>query len=70
MSEPEILFTVKCPICLQESLTGFRISVVSEALETGDIRLYANCYVASWDASDVELTQIRERCADGYSRNR
>ena len=29
MTEPEILFPVKCPICLQESLTGFRFSVVA-----------------------------------------
>ena len=59
MTESEILFPVKCPICLQESLTGFRISVVAEALQTLEIRLYANCHVTSWDASDVELEQMR-----------
>jgi hypothetical protein len=60
MTEPEILLTVKCPICMQQSVTGFRISVVADALETGDIRLYADCHVASWDASEAELEQIRE----------
>jgi hypothetical protein len=58
MTESEILFPVKCPVCLQESLTGFRISVVAEALQTLQIRLYANCHVASWDASEAELAQL------------
>ncbi|MGO9512875.1 MAG: hypothetical protein ACLP2F_04430 [Steroidobacteraceae bacterium] len=60
MIEPEILFPVKCPTCLQESLTGFRFSVVAAALATGDLRLYANCHLASWDAGVRELEQIRE----------
>jgi len=60
MTEPEIQFPVKCPVCLQELLTGFRISVVADALNTGDLRLYANCHLASWDASERELAQIRE----------
>jgi len=60
MRESEVLFPVKCPICLQESLAGFRISVVADALETGEIRLYANCHVAGWDASALELAHIRE----------
>ena len=60
MTESEVLFPVKCQICLQESLAGFRISVVADALETGEIRLYANRHVASWDASASELAQIRE----------
>jgi len=60
MTEPEILLPVKCPICLQESLTGFRFSIVATALATGSLRLYANCHVASWDAGESELEQIRE----------
>ncbi len=60
MSEPEILLPVKCPICSQESLTGFRIAVVADALATGDIRLYTGCHVASWDASEADLKGIRE----------
>jgi methionyl-tRNA formyltransferase len=59
MTEPEILFPIKCPICSQEMLTGFRISIVEDALDSGDIRLYANCHLASWDASAAELEQIR-----------
>jgi hypothetical protein len=60
MTEPEIIFPVKCPICLQEALTGFRFSIVAAALATGNLRLYANCHVASWNASEAELEKIRE----------
>jgi hypothetical protein len=60
MTEPEVLFPVRCPICLQESLAGFRVSVVAEALQTLEIRLYASCHVASWHASERELAQIRQ----------
>jgi len=60
MIEPEILFPVKCPVCSRESLTGFRISVVAEALQTLEMRLYANCHVTSWDASEAELAHLRK----------
>jgi hypothetical protein len=60
MTEPEILCPVKCPVCSQESLLSFRISVVADALRTGDIRLYANCHIASWHASEAELETIRQ----------
>jgi hypothetical protein len=60
MIEPEILFPVKCPVCLRESPAGFRISVVVEALQTLEMRLYANCHVTSWDASEGELAHLRK----------
>jgi hypothetical protein len=60
MIEPEILFPVKCPVCFKESLTGFRISVVAEGLQTLEMRLYANCHVTSWDASEAELAHLRQ----------
>jgi hypothetical protein len=60
MTEPEILCPIKCPVCSQESLLSFRISVVADALKTGDIRLYAKCHIASWHASEAELETIRE----------
>jgi len=60
MTEPEVIFPVKCQSCSQQSLAGLRISVVADALEAGEIRLYANSQVASWDASALELAQIRE----------
>jgi hypothetical protein len=60
LSEAEIHFPVTCPICSTRSLSGFRLSVVADALHTGQIRLYAACHVAAWDASGPELEQIRE----------
>lgn len=69
MSEPEILLPVKCPICSQESLTGFRVAVVADALATGDIRLYSGCHVASWDASEADLEEIREFLDMTWSEN-
>jgi hypothetical protein len=60
MTECEILLPVTCPVCTQKILAGFRISVIAAALDTGDIRLYASCHLASWEASDAELAQIRE----------
>lgn len=69
MTEPEIHFPVKCPICSKEVLTGFRLSIVAHALDTGDIRLYADCHLASWDASDTELRRIREFLDATWSEN-
>jgi hypothetical protein len=69
VSEPEILIPVKCPICSQESLTGFRVEVVADALATGDIRLYTGCHVASWDASEADLKEIREFLDVTWSEN-
>lgn len=60
MAEPEVLVPIRCPICLQESLAGFRFSVLEDALATGEIRLYANCHVTSWQGSAQELAAMRE----------
>jgi hypothetical protein len=69
MREPEILLPVTCPVCSQRVMTGFRISVVTDALDCGDIRLYANCHVASWEASEAEIEQIREFLDADWSEN-
>jgi hypothetical protein len=70
MVEEEVLIPVKCPLCSRESLTGFRISVAADALKTGQIRLYANCHVVSWDASVTELARIRAYLDANWSANR
>ena len=67
MTEAEILFPVQCPICAQEALTGFRISVVADALRTGEIRLYAACHVISWEASQKEIFLLHEYLEAGWS---
>jgi hypothetical protein len=60
MIEADILFPVTCPTCAHEALTGFRMAVITEALETGQIRLYSTCHLLGWDASHSELDQICE----------
>jgi hypothetical protein len=60
MSEAEVFLPVRCPICLRESFAGFRISVIADALESSEIRLYSNCHVVSWGASARELDKICE----------
>jgi hypothetical protein len=58
--EAEILFPVICPVCAQEALTGFRMTVVTEAFRTGAIRLYSNCHLVGWDATKRELHRMHE----------
>ena len=60
ITEPEVSLPVKCPICLREALVGFRISVIADAFESGEIRLYADCHVVGWDASKEELQAMVE----------
>jgi len=67
MTEAEILFPVQCPVCAQQALTGFRISVVADALRTGEIRLYALCHIASWEASEKEIYLLHEYLEAGWS---
>jgi endogenous inhibitor of DNA gyrase (YacG/DUF329 family) len=67
MTEAEILFPVQCPICANQALTGFRISVVSNALRTGEIRLYAICHAVGWEASDKEIFLLHEYLEAGWS---
>jgi|HubBroStandDraft_6_1064221.scaffolds.fasta_scaffold477997_1 hypothetical protein len=60
ITEPEVSLPVRCPICMRESLVGFRISVIADAFGSGEIRLYADCHVVGWDASQKELEAIVE----------
>lgn len=66
-TEAEILFPVQCPVCAQEALAGFRISVVADALRTGEMRLYAACHVVSWEASEKEIFLLHEYLEAGWS---
>ena len=36
------------------------MSVIADAFESSELRLYANCHVVSWDASERELEKIFE----------
>jgi hypothetical protein len=58
--EPEIELPVNCPCCGQQSLSDFRVTVVAEALQTNQMRLYAKCHITGWEASQAELERIRD----------
>ncbi len=61
MSESTIRFPITCPKCGTERLTEFPADVVEDALVRGsDICLVATCHDVIWDASALELEQIRE----------
>ena len=61
MSEAPIRFPVTCPKCGTERLTEFDADVVTVALVRGsDICLVATCHDQIWDASELEVEQIRE----------
>jgi hypothetical protein len=59
--EPVVRFPVNCPICARSSLTELPVSVIAEALIAGlSIRLHARCHDVRWDATELEVEQIRE----------
>ncbi len=61
MAEPIIRFPVVCPQCRNEHLTEIPVSTVADALlRDAHISLTAACHNTRWDASTVEVKQIRE----------
>ena len=47
--------------CGNEVLAALRIAdLVAALVNSRKIRLYAICHDASWDATDVEMQQLRE----------
>lgn len=55
-----------CPICAQALLTELPVAVIAEALIMGSsIRLNASCHDVSWDATELEVEQIREYLGAG-----
>jgi hypothetical protein len=39
-------------------MSAFRAEVVAEALKTRQLRLYSDCHLTSWEASEAELSSI------------
>jgi two-component system, LuxR family, sensor kinase FixL len=57
----DVRFPVRCPVCGNEVLAAFRIAdVIGALINSRKIRLYAICHRAAWDATDVEMRQLRE----------
>jgi hypothetical protein len=61
MNELGIRFPVTCPKCGKERLTKFPLNVVADALLRGSgLRLVSACHDLTWDATELELEQIRQ----------
>lgn len=61
MQELTIRFPVACPVCAQALLIEMPVGQIAEALVAGSpIRLHANCHDVYWDATQIEIEQIRE----------
>ena len=61
MDEPEVRFPVNCPECARELLTQMPMAVIERALSVGAaIRLRASCHDVHWEATALEVEQIRQ----------
>jgi two-component system, LuxR family, sensor kinase FixL len=61
MNVSAVRFPVRCPVCGSEVLVAFQIvDVIGALINSRKIRLYAICHDAQWDATDVEMRQLRE----------
>jgi hypothetical protein len=57
---------VTCPICSRALLTELPVALIAEALIVGSpIRLHAICHNVYWDATELEVEQIREYLGAG-----
>ncbi len=59
MTKSIVKFPVVCPECGREALAA--IPIAADALmECKSIRLHSNCHDKWWDASHVEVEQLRQ----------
>ena len=64
--EPRVRFPATCPICARALLAELPVALIAEALIMGSsIRLYADCHDVHWDATELEVEQIREYLGAG-----
>jgi hypothetical protein len=64
--EPGIRFPVTCPICARALLTELPVALIAGALIVGSsIRLHAGCHDVHWDATELEVEQIRSYLGAG-----
>jgi hypothetical protein len=65
-NEPTVRFPVTCPLCARALLTELPVALIAEALIVGSpIRLHASCHDVYWDATELEVEQIREYLGAG-----
>jgi hypothetical protein len=61
MIEPSVRFPVMCPECGREVLSALPVGLVAGALIRGrGIRFHSPCHDLYWDASPIEIEQLRE----------
>ena len=59
--EPLIKFPVTCPQCGAEQLAALPVNEVADSLIKGaDLRLSTKCHGVIWNATALELQQIRQ----------
>lgn len=68
IQESEIELPVICPTCGKRSVSEFRTEIIADALHTRQLRLYAPCHVAGWDATEIELQEITSHLADSWNK--
>jgi len=65
-NEPGVRFPATCPICARALLAELPVALIAEALIVGSpIRLHASCHDVYWDATELEIEQIREYLGAG-----
>ena len=67
IQESEIELPVVCPTCGKHSTSEFRTEVIADALYTRQLRLYAPCHLAGWDATEEDLKEIGAHLADSFN---
>jgi hypothetical protein len=56
-----VRFPVSCPACAEESLSQLPLITIANALRNGErLHLSAECHHRTWEASELEMAQIRE----------
>jgi len=69
--EPEFRFPVTCPICARAPLVELPVALIAAALMVGSaIRLHAVCHDVYWDATELEVEQIRGYLGAGIITHR
>lgn len=66
MKDAEVLMPIRCPDCGEEWLEGFSVALVADALMSGiRLRMRSRCHSKEWDASLVEMEQLRQYLSAG-----
>jgi hypothetical protein len=66
MKDPEVLMPVRCPECGEEWLEGFPVELAAGALLSGGrIRIRGRCHSPEWDATAIEMGQMRQYLGAG-----